>query len=229
MIKYTLVIIAILIGHSSFAQQISYKEWQKQAKTEIRLLPEYGNVPKTQGQKAADEELIQAELKQEGTRRKASDHLITMGFNNLYSSDLKAAMYRFNQAWLLDPKNANVYWGYGAIYFTFNDTEEALRQYNKGLILDPNSSVILTDKATMYMSLFQIKHNKDYLTKAITLFNQSYKIDPLNQNTLFKLSAYYYYNNDCKNAWRYYTECMKLGGQQITAGYGDALKKTCPN
>lgn len=227
--KYILTLIAALISFSSFSQQISYKEWQEEAKTEIRLLPEYGNVTKTKGQIEADQELIQSELKQEGTHRKASDHLISLGFNNLYSGDLKTAMYRFNQAWLLDPKNANVYWGYGAIYFSFNDTGEAFKQYNKGLILDSNCSNILTDEATIYMSMFANKNNPNYLNKAIEIYNKSYKIDPLNQNTLFKLSAAYFYKRDCTNARKFYDECMKLGGKPITEEYTNALKKMCAN
>ncbi|HTD40607.1 MAG TPA: tetratricopeptide repeat protein [Mucilaginibacter sp.] len=225
--KYTLTFIAILISQLCIAQQITYKEWKEQAKTEIRLLPEYGNVIKTKGQIAADQELIQTEVQQEGTYRKASDHLITLGFNNLYVGDVKTAMYRFNQAWLLDPKNANVYWGYGAIYLSFNDTDEALRQYDKGLAIDPKSANILTDKATAYMSIFANMGRPDYLNKAIELFNKSYNIDPSNQNTSFKLSAAYFYKKDCVNARKFYNACMKLGGQPITQEYTDALNKMC--
>lgn len=92
-------------------------------------------------------------------------------------------MYRFNQAWLLDPKNANVYWGYGAIYLSFNDADEALRQYDNGLAIDAKSAHILTDKATAYMSIFVNRNRPDYLDKAIELFHESYDIDPANQNT----------------------------------------------
>lgn len=224
--RYIFVPIICLICLSSFAQQINYKDWQQQAKTEIRLLPEYGNMAKSKEQIAADEELIQNELKTEGTHRKASDHLVNLGFNNLLKGDVRTAMYRFNQAWLLDPKNENEYWGFGAVYFNFNDYQEALKQFEKGLLINPNSSNILTDKATIYMAFYHNSNNQDYFKKAIEIFNKSYKIDPTNQNTLFKLSVAYY-KNDCPNAWRYYNECMKLGGQQISVGYADALKKQC--
>jgi len=229
MTRYIFIPFLLLIFQYSFSQQISYKEWQEEAKNNIRLLPEYGHVQKTKEQIEADQELIQTEIKQNGTHRKASDTLIRLGFNYLYRGDIKTAMYRFNQAYLLDPKNENIYWGYGAIYFSFNDTEEALKQYNKGLAMNPANSNILTDKATIYMSLFQYKGNADYLNKAIELFNKSYNIDPLNQNTLFKLSAAYFYKKDCNSAWRFYKECMKLGGKSISPGYADALKKMCVN
>jgi tetratricopeptide (TPR) repeat protein len=227
--KYFLILIAVLFGQSSFAQQMSYQEWQEEAKTNIRLLPEYGHVTKMPEQITADAELIRTEVEQYGSHRKASDVLVNFGFNNMYARDLKSAMYRFNQAWLLDPTNENVYWGFGAIYFSFNDTNEALKQYAKGLAINPNSSNILTDKATIYMSKFANDGKQDYLNKAIEIFNKSYAIDPLNQNTLFKLSAAYFYNKDCKNAWKFYNECMKLGGKPVTQEYTDALKKMCAN
>lgn len=225
--KYTLTFIAILVSQLCIAQQMSYQEWKEEAKNNIRLLPEYGKVQKTKEQLEADQELIRTEVKQYGTHRKASDTLVSFGFNNLYAGDIKTAMYRFNQAYLLDPKNENIYWGYGAIYFNFNDTEKALKEYDNGLVINPHSSNILTDKATIYMSLFQYKGNTEYLNKAIELFNKSYSINPSNQNTLFKLSAAYFYKKDCNNAWRFYKECMKLGGRPITQNYTDALKKMC--
>jgi len=216
-----------LIVASSFAQQISYADWKEEAKTQINLRPEYGNVVKSQGEIDEDNKFIETVLGQDTTRRKGSEHLVDLGFNYLYRGDLKTAMRRFNQAWLLDPKNENAYWGFGAIYFSFNDFNEALKQLEKGLLINPNSSNILTDKATIYTSFYRNDHNPDWLNKAVELFSKSYKIDPSNQNTLFKLSAAYYYKSDCINAKKFYDECMKLGGRPIPDGYAEAIKKLC--
>lgn len=216
-----------LISFSSFAQQINYAQWKEGAKTEINLQPEYGNVAKTKEQIAEDDTFIKLCLKEDVTYQKASEHMVGLGFKYLYKGDIKTAMRRFNQAWLLNHQNENAYWGFGAIYFTFNDNDEALKQLDKGLVINPNSSNILTDKATIYTGYFVNKHDISYLNNAIALFTQSYKIDPVNQNTLFKLSVAYFYKQDCVNAVKYYDECIKLGGQPIPRGYADALKKQC--
>jgi tetratricopeptide (TPR) repeat protein len=216
-----------LISLASFAQQVNYAQWKEEAKSEINLVPEYGNATKTKEQIAVDDDFIKVCLKEDGTYQKASGHMVKLGFKYLYQGDIKTAMRRFNQAWLLDHKNENAYWGFGAIYFTFSDYAEALKQLDKGLVINPNSSNILTDKATIYNGYFISKHDINDLNKAIALFNQSYKIDPGNQNTLFKMSVAYFYKQDCANAMRYYNECMKLGGQPIPQGYADALKKQC--
>ncbi len=225
--KYIFFLLVFFTAKVSFSQQITYDQFKEEAKTEINLRPEYGNVKKDKELLEEDKKFIDFELKQNGTLQKASEELVKLGFSYLYKGDLKTSMRRFNQAWLLNPKNENSYWGFGAIYFTFNDKEEALKQLERGLLINPNSSNILTDKATIYMSFSMDSHKPDYLDKAITIFNQSYKIDPTNKNTLFKLSAAYYYKKDYLNAWRFYDECLKLGGQQISSGYLEALKKQC--
>jgi len=225
--KYIVFIAVLIISVPAFAQQMSYADWKKEAETQINLRPEYGNVAKTKDQLEEDRKFIETVLKQDTTLRKGSEHLVNLGFTYLYNGDLETAMKRFNQAWLLDPKNENAYWGYATVYFSFNDIKEAKRQLDKGLSINPNSSNILTDEATIHMSFYMGNGNKEDLNKAIELFKQSYKIDPGNQNTLFKLSTVYYYTKDCVNALRYYDECMKLGGKPIPDGYGDALKKMC--
>lgn len=216
-----------IVPLSVFAQQIDYTSWKEEAKNNIRLLPEYGNVTKSEDQKEADEEFIKLALQQDGTREKASAHMVELGFNYLYKNDLRTAMYRFNQAWLLNPQNENVYWGFGAVYFMFNDFERAMNQYTKGLKINPNTSSILTDKATVYFTKFNTAGGKFNLDSATTIFKKSYRIDPKNQNTLFKLSACYFMIDNCKEALRYYKECKALGGRPITDEYTEALTKKC--
>ncbi|ASU34512.1 tetratricopeptide repeat protein [Mucilaginibacter xinganensis] len=225
--KYFAFIILLLITAPAFSQQISYPDWKKKAETQINLQPEYGNVSKSKEQLEEDRQFIETVLKQDTIRRKGSEHLVKLGFTYLYRGDLETAMKRFNQAWLLDPKNENAYWGYAAVYFSFNDLTEASRQLDKGLLLNPKSSNILTDKATIYLAGYMNSRSTADLVKAIEVFHQSYKIDPFNQNTLFKLSAAYFYSKDCTNAWKYYNECVKLGGQPITNEYTEALKAQC--
>ncbi|MEZ2335823.1 tetratricopeptide repeat protein [Mucilaginibacter sp. RCC_168] len=227
MMKYLLAFLLSFTYVCGFAQQISYEEWKKESKDNIRLLPEYGHVPKTAEQIEADQRLIDTELKQNGTHRKASDQLIKLGFSYLYQGDIKTAMYRFNQAYLLDPKNENIYWGFGAVYSSFNDSKAAIAQYDKGLAMNPISSVILTDKATIYFIDSQKDGSQEKLNTAIKLLTTSYGIDAANMNTTYKLSVCYFLRKDCVNAWKFYNECMKQGGQPIVKEYTEALKKQC--
>ena len=225
--KSLLTIIIILTSILSYGQSAIYMMWKMEAEKNIRLVPKYGNVEKTQEQKDADQAFIKTTLQTEGTKEKASENLVRLGFSYLSKRDFKTAMYRFNQAWLLNPENENAFWGFGGVYFSFNDYENALKQYEEGLSLNPKSSNILTDKATVFMSKFNDSQDPNDLSTAINLFKASYNIDPKNQSTLFKMSVCYYLKSDCLNARKFYEECMLLGGQAITKEYTAALKQTC--
>jgi tetratricopeptide (TPR) repeat protein len=227
--KYILTILILLLSASGFAQQMSYDDWKKEAQLEINLQPEYGNVRKSQGQLDEDKAFVDLVLKQDTTHRKGSDHLVQLGFTYLSRGDMVTAMKRFNQAWLLDPKNENAYWGYGAVYGSFNDYDMAIIQYDKGLAINPASSVILTDKATLYSIQFQHDQDKGKLNTAIDLLKKSYAIDAKNVNTTYKMSICYFLAKDCTNAWKFYNECQKLGGQPIAENYTNALKNGCSN
>jgi len=225
--KQLILIILHLIPVILCAQNMSYDQWQQEAVTNIRLHPKFNNAKKNAEQIAADNKLIDDYIKQEGSRQKASEKLVEFGFSYLYRGDIKTAMYRFNQAWLLNPENENVFWGFGAVYLSFGDIEKALGQYNEGLGMNPKSTNLLTDKGTAYLYKFQQQLIPEDIDKAITLLIQSYSIDRTNQNTLFKLSASYFIKDDCPNALKYLKECEERGGQPITDEYRDAVKKKC--
>lgn len=226
-IVFIAIVILITSSVSLFGQSIDYRTWNEESKSNIRLLPEYGNIAKTNEQRKADDEFIKASVAQDGTREKASAHMVELGFNYLNRKDLKTAMYRFNQAWLLNPKNEEAYWGFGAVYLTFDDLDRAMSQYAKGLAINPKNSNILTDKATVYLARFNKSAGKQELDSAISIFQRSYQIDPKNQNTLYKLSVCYFLSDNCKDAVKYHDECTALGGRPLRQEYTDALKTKC--
>jgi tetratricopeptide (TPR) repeat protein len=213
-------------------QKMTSEKWDEEAKTNIRLLPKYGHAQKTEAQKKSDQEFIETVLKKDSTHRKASDHLISLGFQYLYQ-DIKTSMYRFNQAYLLDSTNTDIYWGFGGVYMTLGDFAKAEKQYVEGLAINPNNTHLLTDYGTYFMAQYyglQPIDEKGALTNlesAITYMVKSYQLDPTDQNTTFKLSICYWNKGDCDNAWKYYGICKAQGGQPITEDYTKDLKKKC--
>jgi len=225
-------LIITIYSLTSFGQQMTLDEWNEQATTNIRLLPKYGHVAKTEEQKNYDKEFIETTLKKIPDKRKASDHLIELGFKYLYN-DIKTAMYRFNQAYLLDSTNTDIFWGYGGIYMTLGDYQKAQQQYLDGLLIDANNTHLLTDYGTYFMAQYyalQPIDNKNALANldsAINYMTKSYQINAKDPNTTFKLAVCYYAKKDCNNAWKYYDECVLLGGQPITEDFTKALKQQC--
>ena len=234
--RQILTLTILLFTLTTYGQQMNSDEWKEQAKTNIRLLPKYGHADKTDEQKRLDQKFIDQTMEQEqfkGDRTAASNHLIDLGFNYLYRGDIKTAMYRFNQAYLLDSTNTDIYWGYGAVYMTLGNYETAKEQYEEGLSKNPNNTHLLTDYGTHYMGQYYALEpiDKDAaasrLDSAITYLFKSYQLDKKDQNTTFKLSICYWIKGDCNKAWKFYDECKELGGQPITEAYTNDLKKKC--
>lgn len=141
------LLIAIATTFSACNKPITpYEKWKGQGATNIRLLPKYGHAEKTVQQKEADAEFIKTTTK-ELTPQAASEKYVEFGFKYLNEGNPQTAMYRFNQAWLLDAKNPGVYWGFGSVYFSFKDYKNAVNQYNEGLSIDPGNKGILKDRA----------------------------------------------------------------------------------
>ncbi|MCD4730590.1 MAG: hypothetical protein K8R74_08320 [Bacteroidales bacterium] len=225
--KYIFTFILISIGLFSFGQKMTFSAWQEEAKTNKRLIPKYGHKTKTAKEKESDETFIKSILETDSSRRNGSELLVKHGFNYLSRGDIKTAMFRFNQAWLLDSLNSNVYWGFGTVYSFFSQSDDQIKQYEEGLKLDPSNTNILTDYATVYLGKFYDSSNKFNLYLAIELLRKSYMADPKNYNSLFKLSICYYNLDDCYFAWKYWDECVKFGGMPIMEIFTKDLKKMC--
>ena len=230
--KLVLILTLLFLALPMFGQQTTLEQWNEEARTNIRLLPRYGHVQKTEAQRESDRQFIETMLKQDTTHRRASNHLIELGFKYL-NRDIKTAMYRFNQAYLLDSTNTDIYWGYGAVYMVLGDYVRAAHQYIEGVALDPNNTHLLTDYGTYHMVQYNGLQTQDEtkaaanLDSAISYLLKSFSLNPKKQNTSFKLSICYYNKKDCENAWKYYDICKELGGQPITEEYSVEIKKTC--
>lgn len=234
--------IGLILTIASFAQP-PFDTWEAESKTNKRLLPRYGHLPKTQKEIKSDSDYIKQmmALPQFKTRREASNHLIGLGFQYYYRSDFKTAMYRFNQAYLLDSTNTDIFWGYGAIYMAFGQYELAKIQYLNGLSIDSINTHLLTDLATYFMEQYylmaQMPKNdmvkdpkleaKRFMDSALLYLTKSYLLDTKDVNTTYKLSICYWNIEDCNNAWKYYDLTVALGGRPITEEYTRDLKKRC--
>ncbi len=234
--KQIFTLIFALFALGAFGQPMTAGEWDEQAKTNIRLLPRYGPGQKTEHQQQLDAQFIRETMQQEafkGDRTAASRHLIGLGFSKLSEGDVKVAMYRFNQAYLLDTANTDIHWGYGAVYMALGDYDRAKGQYEEGLSRNPANTHLLTDLGTYYLGQYYgIKPvdeamARPHLDTALMYLAKSYALDAKDENTAFKLSICYWNRGDCGNAWKYYDACRALGGAPITEAYTRDLGKKC--
>jgi tetratricopeptide (TPR) repeat protein len=104
-------------------------------------LPMFGQpkIARSEALKSADEIFIRDNALRYKTRQAASNAYATLGWNAVRAGQLDGAMLRFNQAWLLNPKNYNPFWGFGAVLTQKGHLAEAIDQLEvaRDLIDDP--------------------------------------------------------------------------------------------
>jgi tetratricopeptide (TPR) repeat protein len=232
-----LLSILVLCTGSAMAQPSQPSPLEEEAKTNKRLLPKYGLLAKSEREIAADKDFVTDIMSQtqfNGDYRAASNHLIKLGFSYLYRGDPKTAMYRFNQAFLLDSTNTDIYWGYGAFYMSLGNFEKGKKQFLEGLAKDPNNTHLLTDYATYFLGQYYglndaglEKQAMTSLDSAITFLEKSHSLDKSDPSTATKQSVCYWIKGDCEKAWYFHDKAKELGATQLTEAYTADLKKKC--
>ena len=103
--------------------------------------------------KKADEDFIRDSTLRFGSRTAGSNALAAQGWTALRAKQADVAMQRFNQAWLLNPKNYRIFWGFGALMSERGKLLEALEHLEtaRQLIDDPAQRVaLLCDLGTVH-------------------------------------------------------------------------------
>ncbi|HVO91334.1 MAG TPA: hypothetical protein VMT22_00750 [Terriglobales bacterium] len=110
-------------------------------------LPMFGQpkIARPENLKQVDEAFVRDATFRYKTRQAASSAYVSQGWNAVRSGQLDAAMLRFNQAWLLNPKNYGVFWGFGAVQSQRGKLGEAIEYLEtaRELIDDPVQRVAL--------------------------------------------------------------------------------------
>jgi tetratricopeptide (TPR) repeat protein len=110
-------------------------------------LPMFGQpkIARPENLKQADESFIRDATFRYNTRQAASVAFATQGWTAVRSGQLDVAMQRFNQAWLLNPKNYSAFWGFGAVLSQRGKLAEAIEHLESAreLLDDPTQRVAL--------------------------------------------------------------------------------------
>ena len=120
------------------------------AQTDPNKLPMYGQpgIERPENLRKADEAFVRDSTLKFGTRIAASRAIAAQGWEAVRSRNLDLALERFNQSWLLNPKNYQAFWGFGAVLSERGKLREALEQLAtaRELIDDPaQMTALLSD------------------------------------------------------------------------------------
>ncbi len=232
--KTLLFFVVVLATACPASAQMSYQQWQKAIENNPYLQPRYGDIEKTVYQHREDEAFRAFMLRQFETVEKASQFLIDRGLQFIYQEDPVEAMRRFNEAYLMDSSNYDIYMGYGEIYASMGQHTLARELYLEGLARDAQNAKLLTANGNTYLAEYYINTNKDQklaqakLDTGIALLNRSYELEPSDGNTNYKLSICYFNKNNCQKAGKHLRIAELLGNNNVHGEYINDLQKRCP-
>lgn len=152
-------------------------------------LPMYGqpSVARSEALKKSDEVFIRESSLRYGNRNAASRALALEGWIAARRGVFDVAMRRFNQSWLLNPKNYQAFWGFGAVLSDQGKLLEAIAQMESArqLIDEPaQRPALLTDLGTVaseYAARMPADRQLDraqYFIKANQYFTESLENNP---------------------------------------------------
>ncbi|MEO0452945.1 MAG: hypothetical protein AAFY98_02250 [Verrucomicrobiota bacterium] len=145
------------------------------------------------------------------------------GWKAYYEGDLDTAIKRFNQAWMFDRENPEVYWGFGLLMGQRASQEEpkanleqSIRFLKMAVDRDKENGRILGDLAFSYTLLGHYlesneESGKESFEKARGLFPAAFELVPKYPPIVANWSVFYFYTQDYKAAKKKADEATKMG------------------
>ncbi len=202
-------------------------------------VPMYGQpgIPRPENLKKADEDFIRDATFRFGNRQAASRALAEQGWESVRKKTLDVAMRRFNEAWLLNPKNYQAFWGFGAVLSEQGKLAEAIEQLEtaRDLIDDPKQRAALLSDLGAVHSAYGARLPADkqldraqHFVIANNRFAESLEIDPNYSRSWREWAISLYEQERYSESWLKAKRAMELNGEPFPAGFLDSLKKKVP-
>jgi tetratricopeptide (TPR) repeat protein len=202
-------------------------------------LPMYGQpaIARPESLKKIDEDLIRDATFRFGNRQAASRALAEQGWASVRKGILDTAMRRFNEAWLLNPKNYQAFWGFGAVLSEQGKLAEAIEQLEtaRELVDDPRQRVaLLSDLGAVHSSYGarlpadkQLDRARHFVI-ANSRFTESLEMDPNYARSWREWAFSLYEQERYSEAWVKAKRAMELNSEPFPAGFLDTLRKKVP-
>jgi tetratricopeptide (TPR) repeat protein len=197
----------------------------------IDNIPMYGQptIERPVELKKADEAFIATATKGFGTREKASQAWFAEGEKYMSQGNFDYAMRRYNQSWLLNPKNYQPYWGFARVSLQERKVDDSIKYFEiaNQFINDPYQQVaLLTDFGSAYSN----KGDSDpsYFEKANKKFSESIKLDPTYSESYRRWAISLYHQGDYKGAWQQVKKARKLNAKPFPASFISDLESKLP-
>lgn len=177
-------------------------------------LPMYGGRVKTEEMKDADADLIASMEKQGFSRAEGAKEMLKLGWTAWSRRDMATAMTRFNQAWLLDPENGNVYHGFALVLARRDGSPSDMEHLFQLATSKPNVDVVA------FVDYGQFLWMEERLDASQAQLKKALQISKTARNARANMAFVHYLKNDMKSAcaWAVAAEAN-----------GDTLQKEFPD
>lgn len=196
-------------------------------------LPKFGQpkIARPDDLKKADANFIRDVTLRFGNRVAGSNALAEQGWTAFRSKQLDSAMLRFNQAWLVNPKNFRAFWGFSAVLSQRGKLSEAIEflEQARDLLDDPTQRVpLLCDLGTLH-SEYAARLPRDreldrarHFVLANSRFSESLENDPQYAESWREWAISLYQQERYSEAWIRVKQAQRLRAEAFPA---DFLKK----
>lgn len=189
---FSLLLTALLALTASFAH----------AQSADNLLPKYGLLPETDGQKAADKVFISGmDHDYHGDLKKAANDMAMRGWQYLKQGHPDDAMRRFNQAWLLDKKNGTALWGMAAIEADKEKFDDSLKLFAEAEKFSGSEINFSVDYARTVGTAAVARNDDALLKDALDRYQHIYEKAPQNVRNLQNWAMILYKKERYAEAW----------------------------
>jgi tetratricopeptide (TPR) repeat protein len=172
----------------------------------------YGEVEKSKEHKQLDEEFKKDCIEKFKTIDSSVYVHVDLAWRYFYRNDLKTAMKRFNQAWLLNPDFPDSYFGFGALLEMQQNKTEALRFYRMGLAKDMKN-----ERAEIcYTRIAECKEQLNDIEGTIEAYTKISELNQLNSFAFKKIGYLQMQTNNPEAAITAYGKAIKLDGRDPT-------------
>jgi len=185
----------------------------------INERPMYGGVQKTPEMLEADRAFISMFESKGISRDVAANDAVERGWRALHAGDLRTAIKRFNQAWLLDPENGASYWGMAAVVGDRDrDFVQTDALFQRALELLADDSDLHVDYGRFLSQLFGFERRtgnaqkaSDALERSTTSFRRALELNPKARDAHAALAQNLFLQQDLDGAYRHLRTAIERG------------------
>jgi tetratricopeptide (TPR) repeat protein len=225
-----LALSVLLVGAGEAAAQMAI------AGKPINELPMYGGARKNRAARQADAAFLAQCDAQYPSRRAASQYHAARGMDYAQQGDAATATKRFNQAWLLDSTNAEVYWGFGVVSSLQGDYDAALGFLQRSQRQLPDNPALLADLGNTFLRRHGRTRRAEDLTQGLRCCEQALAapttgsgLPPARAVPVYvNLAVGYYHKKDYAQAWQWVARAEAVDAAQLNPGFLEALSQALP-